>query len=70
MVDGFRYMRDNSLVNVLIRVVGVYSVFGLPFLAMMPVVARNVLHTGATGYGLLLTCVGVGALSARCRSRR
>ena len=69
MVDGFRYMRDTPLVNVLIRVVGVYSIFGLPFLAMMPVVARNVLHTGATGYGLLLTCVGVGALD-RCAVAR
>lgn len=63
MVEGFRYMRDTPGVNDLIRLVAVYSIFGLPFLAMMPVVARDVLHTGATGYGFLLTCVGVGALA-------
>ena len=63
LLEGFRYIRDTPLVNVLIRVVAVYSIFGLPFLAMMPVVARNVLHTNAAGYGFLLTSVGVGALA-------
>jgi MFS family permease len=62
MLEGFRYMRDTPLVSVLVRVVGVTAIFGMPFLAMMPVVARNVLHSGATGYGILLTCVGIGAL--------
>ena len=62
MLEGFRYMRDTPIVNVLVRVVGVTAIFGISFLAMMPVVARNVLHSGATGYGILLTCVGLGAL--------
>lgn len=63
LLEGFRYVRDTPMVNVLIKVVAVYSVFGLPFLAMMPVVARDVLHTNAAGYGFLLTSVGVGALA-------
>lgn len=63
MLEGFRYMRDTPLVNVLIRVVGMTAIFGMPFIAMMPVVARDVIHTGARGYGLLLTCVGVGAFA-------
>ena len=62
LLEGFRYMRDTPLVSVLVRVVGVTAIFGMPFLAMMPVVARNVVHSGATGYGILLTCVGIGAL--------
>lgn len=62
MFEGFRYMRDTPLVNMLVRVVGVTAIFGIAFLAMMPVVARNVIHSGATGYGVLLTCVGIGAL--------
>ncbi len=63
MLEGFRYMRDTPLVNVLVRVVGVTAIFGLAYLAMMPVVARNVIHTGATGYGVLMTFVGVGAFA-------
>lgn len=62
LLEGFRYMRDTPLVNVLVRVVAVTAVFGISFLAMMPVVARNVLNSGATGYGVLLACVGIGAL--------
>jgi MFS family permease len=62
LLEGFRYMRDTPLVNVMVRVVAVSAVFGISFLAMMPVVARNVLNSGATGYGVLLACVGIGAL--------
>jgi MFS family permease len=62
LLEGFRYMRETPLVNVLVRVVAVTAVFGISFLAMMPVVARDVLNSGATGYGILLACVGIGAL--------
>jgi predicted MFS family arabinose efflux permease len=44
-------------------VIAIYSIFGFQYLTMMPVVARDVLHTGASGYGLLLTFVGIGALT-------
>ena len=46
------------------RLVAVFSVFGVPYLVLMPVLARDVLHTDASGYGLLLTCVGIGAIAA------
>jgi MFS family permease len=61
--EGLRYMRRTPEVSVLIRVVATYSIFGMPFISMMPVVARNVLQTDAAGYGFLLTCVGIGALT-------
>lgn len=63
MREGFRFMRDTPAVRTLIEVVAVYALLGLPFIAMMPVVARDVLHTGATGYGVLLTALGVGAFA-------
>ncbi|MEO5569172.1 MAG: MFS transporter, partial [Gemmatimonadaceae bacterium] len=53
-----RYMRDTPQVNALMKVVAVFSVLGIPYLTLMPVVARRVLHLGAGGYGLLLACVG------------
>jgi predicted MFS family arabinose efflux permease len=59
---GFAYIRETSVVSVLILVIGVYAIFGLPILAMMPVIARDILRTGAAGYGFLLSCVGIGAL--------
>jgi MFS family permease len=63
MLDGLRYMRATPEINALMRVVTVLSVFGIPFIVLMPVVARDLLHTGAGGYGVLLACVGVGGLS-------
>ncbi len=61
--QGLRYMRSSRAVSGLMGVIAVYSIFGFQYLTMMPVIARDVLHTGASGYGLLLTFVGIGALT-------
>jgi predicted MFS family arabinose efflux permease len=61
--QGFQYIRSSRAVSGLMGVVAIYSIFGFQYLSMMPVIARDVLHTGAGGYGLLLTFVGIGALT-------
>ena len=61
--QGFQYIRSNRAVSGMMGVVAVFSIFGFQYLSMMPVIARDVLHTGAGGYGLLLTFVGIGALT-------
>src|ERR1051325_7352046 len=61
--QGFQYIRSNRAVTGMMGVVAVFSIFGFQYLSMMPVIARDVLHTGAGGYGLLLTFVGIGALT-------
>ncbi|HUR00314.1 MAG TPA: MFS transporter [Gemmatimonadaceae bacterium] len=60
---GLQYMRRSRAVSGLMGVIAIYSIFGFQYLTMMPVIARDVLHTGASGYGLLLTFVGIGALT-------
>src|SRR3954471_5662750 len=61
--QGVNYIRSSRAVSGLMGVVAVYLFFGFQYLSMMPVVARDVLHAGASGYGLLLTFVGIGALT-------
>jgi MFS family permease len=61
--QGLNYIRSSRSVSGLMGVIAVYSIFGFQYLTMMPVVARDVLHTGASGYGLLLSFVGLGALT-------
>ncbi|HEY5219045.1 MAG TPA: MFS transporter, partial [Gemmatimonadaceae bacterium] len=61
-IEGIRYLRDTKAVAAMMKVVTVYSVLGVPFLVLMPVVARDRLQLGAGGYGMLLACVGVGGL--------
>ena len=79
---GFRevlaYLRGDRRLRVLMILTAVISVFGFPYIAMMPVFARDVLHRGATGYGALTSSIGIGAVigalgialaSARIRAR-
>jgi MFS family permease len=61
--QGVRYMRDTPAISALMKLVTVYSVLGVPYLTMMPVVARDSLGLGAGGYGALLACVGIGGLT-------
>jgi len=60
--EGMAYIRSNRAVLGLIGVIAVYAIFGFQYLTLMPVIARDVLHTGASGYGLLVTFVGIGAV--------
>ncbi|MEO7713647.1 MAG: MFS transporter [Gemmatimonadaceae bacterium] len=60
--QALRYMRDTPRVRALMIMVTVYSILGVPVLALMPVVARNMFQLGAAGYGLLLSCLGIGGL--------
>jgi MFS family permease len=62
IVAGIRYMRQTPSVAALMKAVTVYSILGVPYLTLMPVVARDQLHRGAAGYGALLSCVGIGGV--------
>lgn len=61
--QGLRYIAGTRDVFAIMLLVTVFSVFGVPYLTLMPVVARDVLGLGADGYGLLLASVGVGGLT-------
>jgi MFS family permease len=64
--QGFRevltYLRGDRRVFTLVVLTAIISVFGFPFLVLMPVFARDVLRAGAAGYGVLTASVGVGAV--------
>lgn len=59
--EGVRYAMGRPGPRALLSLTAVYAVFGFSFVTMLPVYARDVLHTGAEGYGGLMTAVGVGA---------
>jgi MFS family permease len=61
--EGIAYMFATSEIVVVMRMVSVFSIFGVPYLTLMPVFAREALGLGASGYGVLMTVTGVGALS-------
>ncbi len=60
--DGIRYALGTPEPRALLGLAAALSIFGLgPVLAMLPVYAREVLQRGASGYGGLMSAVGVGA---------
>ncbi len=63
---GFReilgFLGSERRVSTLVLLTAVLSIFGFPFLVMMPVFARDVLHVQAGGYGALTAAVGAGAM--------
>jgi MFS family permease len=56
------YLQGNRRAATLVALTAMVSLFGFPFLTLMPVFARDVLHTDARGYGLLMASVGLGAV--------
>lgn len=60
--ESIAYMRGTPMVSALMKLVTVYSILGVPYLVLMPVFARDRLGMTASGYGLLLACVGIGGL--------
>jgi MFS family permease len=64
--SGFRevlaYLKNDRKMRTLMLLTAIFSVFGFPYIAMMPVFARNVLLRGAAGYGALTSSIGIGAV--------
>jgi len=61
--DGVRFVREDRIILLLIGVVAAASLFGYPYLALMPIVARKLFTNDAQGMGYLTGGVGVGALA-------
>src|SRR5207245_729362 len=57
-----RFIRGDRRIATLVLQTALLSIFGFPFLVMMPVFARDVLRAGASGYGALMAAVGIGAM--------
>jgi len=62
-VDGFRFVRRDRTILLLLSIVSAASLFGFPFLSLLPIIARNLFAMNdAQGMGYLTGGVGVGAL--------
>jgi len=60
--EGFDYIRRDERLSRLVTMNVIANVLIYPYVTMMPVFAKDILHGGSAGYGLLLTGVGVGAI--------
>jgi MFS family permease len=64
LAEGFRYVRTQRVILLLLAVVAAASLFGFPFISLMPMVARALYgHNDAHGLGVLMGGIGAGALA-------
>ena len=63
IIAGLAYMRRTPAVAAIMLMVVVFAVLGVPYMTLMPIVARDILHLGASGYAVLLSFVGLGGLT-------
>ncbi len=59
--EGVRYVLGKRRPRLLVILTAVYSIFGFSFIPMLPVFASQTLRVGASGYGGLMSSVGLGA---------
>lgn len=62
ILEGWKFSWRTLEVRSGILVVIIAALFMIPFSTLLPVFARDLLHVGAKGQGLLLTAMGIGAL--------
>jgi MFS family permease len=63
LLEGLHYIRGNPRISGLIGLAAIPTVLALPYMQMLPVVARDELGVGSSGLGLLMTASGIGALT-------
>ncbi len=64
MAEGIRYVKQHRMIILLLSVPACLSILGLPFIVLMPAIARNLIGVGASGLGFLMGGAGLGAVAA------
>jgi MFS family permease len=62
LADGFHYIKNDKTLFALILIAALVNLFVIPYwYTLMPIFARDILHTGAGGFGRLMAAIGLGA---------
>ena len=61
LIAGFRYVRNRPRVSSLLMISAVSSLFGAPYLTLIPIFARDIFHLGTTGLAWMMGVAGAGA---------
>ena len=60
---GGRYVAESPMLRVILLRAALFVFFASSIWALLPLIAESQLHLGSGGYGLLLGCVGIGAVA-------
>lgn len=62
VIQGFRFAMQDQPIRSTLLLLSLFSLLGLQYSVFLPIFAKDVLHSGARGFGLLLSAAGVGAV--------
>jgi MFS family permease len=62
LIQGVQYTWNNNIIRDLLIIVALSSLLTLPYVALMPAFAADVLEVGPEGLGFLMTSIGIGAI--------
>jgi MFS family permease len=62
--DAFVYSFGFAPIRYIILLLALISLTGMPYVVLVPVFAKDVLHGGSRTFGLLMCATGIGALTA------
>ena len=62
--EGLRFVAAEKESALLLLLIAVISLFGIPFVPLLPLFADGILHVGPQGLGMLAASSGIGALAA------
>lgn len=62
--EGANYVLHDTKMRALIILIAVSSLFGVSYMVLLPIFARDILTIGPQGLGMLMVAIGVGALLA------
>ncbi|MGO9567420.1 MAG: MFS transporter [Desulfomonilaceae bacterium] len=61
--EGFKYVYDFEPIRAIILLLALMALMGMPYMVLMPIFARDILHGGPSSLGFLMGASGVGALA-------
>ncbi len=63
IIGGLGFVRNNRPVLYILSLIALFSLFAIPYINLLPVIAEEVFHRGITGLSILMACIGIGSFS-------
>lgn len=64
IAGGWQFVRRERSVFWILSLIALFSLFGIPYVTLLPILAEEVLHSGARGLSLLMAAGGLGSFLA------
>lgn len=62
--EGLTFLLNNKKILYTICAVGIFTIFGVSFIPILPIIAKEILGKGVEGYSMIVSSIGIGSLAA------